>query len=150
MGSSTPVTHFAHQIFITNTISDMSATAAVADDFSPQFLPGNADGANNTGRLMRAGRWSPDDQQVVIRQVPIPEPGPNQFLVRLACASLCHSDIMAIDAGQTSTLGHEGAGYIESIHTSVEGKDFAIGDKIGFLYIIGCCFGMDIKMSMLN
>jgi len=67
-------------------------------------------------------------------------PGPNQFLVRIAGASLCHSDIMAIEANQTATLGHEGAGYIEKIHPSVEGKGFKVGDRIGFLYIIGCCF----------
>lgn len=47
---------------------------------------------------------------------------------------------MAIDAGQTATLGHEGAGYIEKMHPSVENKGFKKGDKVGFLYIIGCCF----------
>lgn len=93
-----------------------------------------------TGFLMEAGRWSPEDKKVVIKNVSIPEPGPNQFLIKIASASLCHSDIMAIDAGQTHTLGHEGAGYIEKIHQSVEGKGFAVGDSIGFLYIIGCCF----------
>lgn len=132
----------------------MSASVVVAEDFSSQLLPesrsSNLDRANVSDRLMRAGRWSPDDQKVLIKQVPVPDTGPNQFLVRLACASLCHSDIMAIDAGQTSTLGHEGAGHIESIHPSVEGKGFAIGDKIGFLYIIGCCFGMELNMNMLR
>lgn len=48
---------------------------------------------------------------------------------------------MAIDAGKTSTLDCEDAGYIESMHSSVEGKSFIIGDKIELLYIIGCCFG---------
>ena len=67
-------------------------------------------------------------------------PGPSQFLVKIASASLCHSDIMAIDAGQTATLGHEGAGLITKIHPSVKGKGFEVGDRIGFLYIIGCCF----------
>ena len=47
---------------------------------------------------------------------------------------------MAIEAGQTATLGHEGAGYIEKIHSSVENKGYKKGDKVGFLYIIGCCF----------
>lgn len=94
----------------------------------------------STGFLMKAGRWSPDEQKVVIQEVPIPEPGPNQFSVRIASASLCHSDIMAIEANQTATLGHEGAGYIERIHPTVEDKGFSIGDAVGFLYIIGCCF----------
>lgn len=47
---------------------------------------------------------------------------------------------MAIEANQTATLGHEGAGYVEKIHPSVEDKGFKVGDRIGFLYIIGCCF----------
>lgn len=38
------------------------------------------------------------------------------------------------------TLGHEGAGWIEEIHPSAEGKGFKKGDAIGFLYIIGPCF----------
>lgn len=77
---------------------------------------------------------------VVVQDKPVPEPGPNQFLIKLASASLCHSDIMAIEAGQTATLGHEGAGYIEKMHPSVENKGFKKGDKVGFLYINGCCF----------
>lgn len=77
---------------------------------------------------------------MIIQDVPIPEPGPNQFLVKIASASLCHSDIMAIEAGRTNTLGHEGAGYIEKVHDSVANRGFAVGDRIGFLYIIGCCF----------
>lgn len=96
-------------------------------------------GAQGAGK-MKAGQWSPDDKKVLIKEVSIPEPGPNQFLVKIVSASLCHSDIMAIEAGQTATLGHEGAGYIEKIHPSAEGRGFQVGDGIGFLYIIGCCF----------
>ncbi|KAK3116450.1 hypothetical protein LTR53_003176 [Teratosphaeriaceae sp. CCFEE 6253] len=89
---------------------------------------------------MRAGQWDPEQKKVVIRQVSIPEPGPNQFLVKIASASLCHSDILSIEANNTATLGHEGAGHIEAMHPSVADKGFRIGDGIGFLYIIGCCF----------
>ncbi|KAK3703727.1 hypothetical protein LTR37_014305 [Vermiconidia calcicola] len=39
---------------------------------------------------------------------------------------------MAIDAGQTATLGHEGAGYIEKMHSSVESKGYKKGDPVGF------------------
>lgn len=124
----------------------MSASVTVAAEANSQLAPEsgsvNIQPAESTGFLMKAGRWSPKQNKVAIEQVPVPEPGPNQFLVKLASASLCHSDIMAIDAGQTATLGHEGAGYIERMHPSVEDKGFSIGDKIGFLYIIGCCFGM--------
>lgn len=78
---------------------------------------------------------------MVINEVPVPEPGPNEFLVKIRSASLCHSDIKAIEeAGKTVTLGHEGAGHIVSFHPSAEGKGFKLGDTVGFLYIRGCCF----------
>ncbi|KAK3679196.1 hypothetical protein LTR78_000757 [Recurvomyces mirabilis] len=82
---------------------------------------------------MKAGRWDSEQKKMVIVDVAIPEPGPNQFLVKIASASF-------IESNTKSTLGHEGAGYIEKIHPSVEDKGFKVGDEIGFLYIIGCCF----------
>lgn len=80
-----------------------------------------------------------------MNEVPIPEPGENQFLVKMASASLCHSDIMAIEAPRTEpvTLGHEGVGYVTKLHPSAVGKGFKEGDAVGFLYIIGCCFECD-------
>lgn len=38
------------------------------------------------------------------------------------------------------TLGHEGAGFVQNLHPTAEGKGFEVGDAIGFLYIIDCCF----------
>ena len=92
---------------------------------------------------MKAAQWDPKVKKVVVNELPIPEPGPNQFLVKITAASLCHSDIMAIenpDRTEPVTLGHEGVGKIQQIHPSAEGKGFKVGDEIGFLYIIGCCF----------
>lgn len=48
--------------------------------------------------------------------------------------------MLSIEANNTVTLGHEGAGYVNKIHPSVESQGFNIGDRIGFLYVIGCCF----------
>lgn len=84
--------------------------------------------------------------KIVVNQIPIPVPGPNQFLVKTTSASLCHSDLMAIDTPgreKPVTLGHEGAGTIAQIHPSAEGKGFKTGDVIGFLYVVGCCFECD-------
>ena len=80
-----------------------------------------------------------------MNEVPIPEPSENQFLVKMASASLCHSDIMAVEAPRTEpvTLGHEGVGYVTKLHSSAVGKGFKEGDAVGFLYIIGCCFECD-------
>jgi propanol-preferring alcohol dehydrogenase len=81
----------------------------------------------------------------VINDVPIPEPGKDQFLVKIKSASLCHSDLMRLeqDQGPTTTLGHEGAGVIDKMHPSVEGKGFKIGDAIGFNYFINVCYACD-------
>ncbi|KAI1615937.1 alcohol dehydrogenase [Exophiala viscosa] len=92
-------------------------------------------------RTMRAGQWDPNQKRIVINDVRVPEPGPNELLVKIASASLCHSDIMAMDQIEaTFTPGHEGVGYVCQVHESVEGKGFKVGDAVGFLYIIGCCF----------
>ena len=81
-------------------------------------------------------------KKIVVNELPVPEPGENQFLVKMASASLCHSDLMAIEAPRTDpvTIGHEGVGFVTKLHPSTVGKGFKEGDAVGFLYIIGCCF----------
>lgn len=39
--------------------------------------------------------------------------------------------------GQPTTLGHEGVGYVDKVGKNVQG--YKHGDRIGFLYIKGCC-----------
>ncbi|KAI1265192.1 hypothetical protein F5Y18DRAFT_387726 [Xylariaceae sp. FL1019] len=93
---------------------------------------------------MKAGQWNPKSQEVEINDVPIPEPAAGQFLVKIVSASLCHSDLLTgMRPDETLTMGHEGAGVIEKIHASAEGKGFKVGDVIGFNYFLGCCFECD-------
>lgn len=94
---------------------------------------------------MRAAQWDPEQKKVVVNSIPVPEIKPNQVLVKMASASLCHSDIIPIEAGMNSepfTLGHEGAGFAQKIGSGVPSDkiDFKEGDPIGFLYINDCCF----------
>ncbi|KAL4747792.1 hypothetical protein BDW72DRAFT_206215 [Aspergillus terricola var. indicus] len=99
-----------------------------------------------TERTMNAAQWDPKQQKVVVNRIPIPRPGPNQILVKLASASLCHSDILAINQpnmAEPFTLGHEGAGYVAELGTDCTDKEFQEGDPVGFLYINGCCFACD-------
>lgn len=102
-------------------------------------------GSISPQKTMKAAQWDPKQSKVVVNSIPIPEPKPNQILVKMASASLCHSDIMAIEMpnhADAFTLGHEGAGYAHSIGSEVpkDKIDFKEGDPVGFLYINDCCF----------
>ena len=64
------------------------------------------------------------------------------MLVRIASASLCHSEIMLINGefqGSTEpvVLGHEGVGTVEKVGADVKG--FKEGDRVGFLPTKDCC-----------
>jgi propanol-preferring alcohol dehydrogenase len=73
---------------------------------------------------MRAVQVTPEG--LVLRDVPVPEPGPGEVLVRVAGAGLCHSDCMIRRSsavyrgdGGSFTLGHETAGHVEAVGAGV-------------------------------
>lgn len=79
-----------------------------------------------------------------MNEIPIPEPKDTEILVKIKSASLCHSDIMALEgwtpmpgATKPVTMGHEGMGFIEKVGSKVTG--LKQGDRVGFLYVQGCC-----------
>ena len=97
----------------------------------------------DSGLKMKAAQWDPAQGKVVVNSVVKPDPDEGQILIKLASASLCHSDLMSIRLGgrkEPITLGHEGAGYVEKLHPSTEGKGFKTGDAVGFLYVQNACF----------
>jgi propanol-preferring alcohol dehydrogenase len=70
-----------------------------------------------------------------LRDVPVPEPGPGQALVKVGGAGACHSDLHLMEWPEGRlpfelpfTLGHENAGWIEALGPGVEG--FAPGDAV--------------------
>lgn len=78
-----------------------------------------------------------------LRDVPVPEPGPGQVLVRIGGAGACHSDLHVMDwpAGTLPyelpfTLGHENAGWIEALGAGVEG--WQVGDAVAVYGPWGC------------
>ena len=97
---------------------------------------------------MKRRRWtdvtagSQDTSKVTVDEIPLPDISDDEILVKMASASLCHSDLMLLEGsipgnGQPVTIGHEGAGYVEKVGANVKG--YKSGDRIGFLYIKGCC-----------
>lgn len=69
-------------------------------------------------KVMRAARLHAYKQPFVVDEVPLPQPGPGQVLVKIAGSGFCHSDLHVMD-GEVPlniplpvTLGHENAGYV--------------------------------------
>lgn len=75
---------------------------------------------------------------IEVRDVPIPEIGPDEVLVRVGGAGLCHSDIHVLHAPEfpAITLGHETAGWVEKMGADV--TDFAEGDAV-LVYLVWAC-----------
>ena len=97
---------------------------------------------------MKAARL--EDGALHIRDLPIPEPGPNEALVHMSAAGICHSDLHLargdwLGIPGIGELGHEGIGIVEAVGTGAE--DFvAVGDRVilglggaGGAYWCGSC-----------
>jgi alcohol dehydrogenase, propanol-preferring len=77
-------------------------------------------------------------------EVPQPDPGPGQVLVKVGAAGLCHSDLHVMnefDAGVFNadlpfTLGHENAGWVEACGPGVSGLE--IGEPVAVYGPLGC------------
>src|SRR5580658_7716337 len=70
--------------------------------------------------------------EVGMMQKPVPEPGPNDAIVKTTVALVCTSDTHtaggAIGERTDLTLGHEAVGVIYKLGSAVQG--FKIGDRV--------------------
>lgn len=93
-----------------------------------------------SGRTMRAARFSGPGTVVRIEEVPYPEAGPDEVVVRLAACGVCGSDLHFLEdmplPASPITLGHEPAGTIESVGTGV--RNWAPGDRVAPCLGSGC------------
>ena len=82
---------------------------------------------------MRAQRFYSDTGTIAVEDVPIPEPGPGEVLVKVAFCGICHSDLSLINGTFPSQLpvvtqGHEASGTIAKLGPGVTG--WAEGDRV--------------------
>jgi threonine dehydrogenase-like Zn-dependent dehydrogenase len=88
----------------------------------------------------------PGNRRLEFREVPVPEPGHGQGLVRMKASSLCGSDLRAIyrpadqgsgpEAYRSVIAGHEPCGVIEQVGPGV--SRFRPGDRVVVYHIAGC------------
>ncbi len=68
---------------------------------------------------------------VEVADVPVPEPGPGEVLIRVGYCGICGSDVEAIHTGMYEPgliIGHEFAGVIAGVGPDVEG--WRVGDRV--------------------
>ena len=66
-----------------------------------------------------------EDGSLSIRDLPLPEPGDGEALVKISAAGICHSDLHLargdwLGVGGTMSLGHEGIGIVEALGPGAE------------------------------
>jgi propanol-preferring alcohol dehydrogenase len=78
-----------------------------------------------------------------IRDLPIPEPGPGQVLVRMETSGLCHTDIHAargdwpVQPTLPFTPGHEGVGIVDKLGAGVTTR--SVGDRVAIAWLGYAC-----------
>jgi alcohol dehydrogenase, propanol-preferring len=78
-----------------------------------------------------------------VTDVPRPDPGPEQVLVRLEASGLCHTDIHAwrgdwpVKPSPPFIPGHEGVGIVEEVGAAV--TRVAVGDRVAMPWLATAC-----------
>lgn len=80
------------------------------------------------------------DGQFVIEEVSLAAPQPDEVVVKMRAAGLCHTDYDSLSWGKPIVMGHEGAGEIVELGAAVDG--FEVGDKVILNWATPCmtCF----------
>jgi propanol-preferring alcohol dehydrogenase len=104
---------------------------------------------------MQAFQFVAAQKPAELREVPVPEPGPGEVLLKIGGAGACHSDLHILEAPpkpgppQTPfTLGHENAGWVEKMGPGATG--FAKGDPVIVYGPWGCGLCMNCRVGREN
>ena len=80
---------------------------------------------------------------LVVRELPVPAPGPGQALVQIIASGVCHTDLHAAEGDWPVkptlpyTPGHEGAGVVVALGSGV--THLKIGDRVGIAWLHNAC-----------
>ena len=94
-------------------------------------------------KTMKAAVVEKFGEPLVVREVPIPTPGPGQALVEVFATGVCHTDLHAADGDwpikptPPFTPGHEGAGIVAALGPGV--THLKEGDRVGIAWLHSAC-----------
>ncbi|OJD35129.1 alcohol dehydrogenase [Diplodia corticola] len=77
-----------------------------------------------------------------VRNLPLPQPGPNDVLVRLTASGVCGTDF-ALASGELGPvrpiLGHEGIGRVVKLGSSLSEAQVRLGQRVGVAWLRDVC-----------
>ncbi len=94
-------------------------------------------------KTMRAAVVREFGEPLVIEDVPVPEPGPGEVLVKVEACGVCHTDLHAADGdwpvkpALPFIPGHEVAGTVEKLGPGV--TELKEGDRVGVAWLHDAC-----------
>lgn len=94
-------------------------------------------------RTMQAAVVEQFGQPLVLKELPIPEPGPGQILVRTEVCGVCHTDLHAasgdwpLKPGLPFIPGHEGIGIVVALGAGVTAVKE--GERVGVPWLYSAC-----------
>lgn len=94
-------------------------------------------------RTMRAALVTRYRSPLELRDVPVPEPGVGEVLVRVRACGVCHTDLHAINGDWPDKAplpripGHEAVGEVVEVGEHVE--EVRVGDRVGIPWLHGAC-----------
>ena len=96
--------------------------------------------------MMKAAVVREFGKHLAIEELPIPDPGPDQILVRYQATGVCHTDLHAaqgdwpVKPSPPFIPGHEGTGFVAKVGANV--RRIKEGDRVGVPWLhtaCGCC-----------
>lgn len=94
-------------------------------------------------KTMKAAVVREFGKPLVIEEVPVPEVGPGQILVRIAASGVCHTDLHAAEGDwpvkpkPPFIPGHEGVGHVAAVGAGV--THVKEGDRVGVPWLYTAC-----------
>jgi alcohol dehydrogenase, propanol-preferring len=92
---------------------------------------------------MRAAVATAYDQPIEVKEVPVPEPGDGQVLVKIEASGLCHTDVHAahgdwpLPPPLPFVPGHEGVGIVEALGAGV--TNLSKSDRVAIPWLGWAC-----------
>ena len=93
--------------------------------------------------MMQAAVARAFGRPLTIEELPVPQPGPGEVLVKVAACGVCHTDLHAIDGdwpvkpALPLVPGHEGVGHVAAVGAGV--GDLKEGDAVGVPWLYDAC-----------